>query len=294
MNMQCTLNKEILRCETPSTDETNYDIIEQQCYLSQIIELIFVENYTYKELQQYFTYTFQQIEQYDFFFDQIYKSVRIYMEKILQHIKQFSQITKPIDIKHLKDYVTIISELEKSYKVTQLKHKELQEVVKSFSQKEKISQSIHCLRLMKYSFTNIVLRNKEVNDFLISLKQVLDKRFYSQTQKYSKTKERLQLFIQLLNEKQQDCLSYYDDTNKQRPSITINNTNNNEDAPQIVQNTNLVRKKVQQENNVKLNEYKKFEQNLEEYFQAKANIEKKEINVSQEWINRLKQKTKKK
>ncbi|CAK70161.1 unnamed protein product (macronuclear) [Paramecium tetraurelia] len=294
MNMQCTISKEILRCETPSTDETNYDIIEQQCYLTQIIELIFVENYTYKELQQYFTYTFQQIEQYDFFFDQIYKSVRIYMEKILQHIKQFSQITKPIDIKHLKDYVTIIRELEKSYKVTQLKHKELQEVVKSFSHKEKISQSIHCLRLMKYSFTNIVLRNKEVNDFLISLKQVLDKKFYSQTQIYSKTKERLQLFIQLLNEKQQDCLSYYDDTKQQRPSITISTTNNNENAPLIVQNSNLVGKKGQQESNTKLNEYKKFEQNLEEYFQAKANIEKKEINVSQEWINRLKQKTKKK
>ncbi|CAD8081991.1 unnamed protein product [Paramecium sonneborni] len=297
MNMQCTLNKEILRCETPSTDETNYDIIEQQCYLTQIIELIFVENYTYKELQKYFTYSFQQIEQYDFFFDQVHKSVRIYMEKILQHIKQFSQITKPIDIKHLKDYVTIIKELEKSYKVTQLKHKELQEVVKSFSNKEKITQSVHCLRLMKYSFTNIVLRNKEVNDFLNSIKSVLDKRFYSQTQKYSKTKERLQLFISLLNEKQQDCLSYQDDTKKWRPCSIINKTNNNnniENAPIIVQNSNVIRKKVQQESNGKLNEYKKFEQNLEEYFQAKTNIEKKEINVSKEWINRLKLKTKKK
>ncbi|CAD8168289.1 unnamed protein product [Paramecium pentaurelia] len=293
MNMQCTLNNEILRCQTPSTDETNYDIIEQQYYLTQIIELIFVENYTYKELQKYFTYTFQQIEQYDFFYDQIYKSVRVYMEKILQHIQQFSQITKPIDIKHLKDYVTIIKELEKSYKVTQLKHKELQELVKSFSHKEKISQSIHCLRLMKFSFTNVVLKNQEVNDFLISLKQVLDKRFYSQTQKYSKTKERLQLLIYLINEKQQDCLSYYDDTKKWRLSSIVNN-NNNENGSVFIDNNNVTRKKVQQESNVKLNEYKKFEQNLEEYFQTKANYEKMDINVSQEWINRLKQKTKKK
>ncbi|CAD8075615.1 unnamed protein product [Paramecium primaurelia] len=291
MNMQCTLNNEILRCQTPSTDETNYDIIEQQYYLTQIIELIFVENYTYKELQKYFTYTFQQIEQYDFFYDQIYKSVRVYMEKILQHIKQFSQITKPIDIKHLKDYVTIIKELEKSYKVTQLKHKELQELVKSFSHKEKISQSIHCLRLMKFSFTNVVLKNQE--DFLIQLKQVLDKRFYSQTQKYSKTKERLQLLIYLINEKQQDCLSNYDDTKKWRLSSIVNN-NNNENGSVFIDNNNVTRKKVQQESNVKLNEYKKFEQNLEEYFQTKANYEKMDINVSQEWINRLKQKTKKK
>ncbi|CAK80231.1 unnamed protein product (macronuclear) [Paramecium tetraurelia] len=293
MNMQCTLNNEILRCQTPSTDETNYDIIEQQYYLTQIIELIFVENYTYKELQKYFTYTFQYIEQYDFFYDQISKSVRIYMEKIVYHIKQFSFITKPIDIKHLKDYVSIIKELEKSFKVTQLKHKELQELVKSFSHKEKKCQSIHCFRLMKFSFTNIVLKNKEVNDFLTSLKQVLDKRFYSQTLKYSKTKDRLQLFIQLINEKQQDCLSSFEDTKKWRSSFRVNK-NNNEDDFVIVESSSGTRKKVQQESNVKLNEYKQFEQNLEKYFQSKADIEKMEINVSQEWVNRLKQKTKKK
>ena len=41
-------------------------------------------------------------------------------------------------------------------------------------------------------------------------------------------------------------------------------------------------------NTAKLNEYKKFEQRLEEHFQKCADKEKLEIRVSEEWLNSLK------
>ncbi|CAD8160684.1 unnamed protein product [Paramecium octaurelia] len=113
----------------------------------------------------------------------IYKSVRIYMKKIVQDIKSYSFIQKPIDIKHLKDYVSIIKELEKYLRQRSQSIKNCNKLVKLFSQKV---------------FNQFI-------DFLTSLKQLLDKRFYLQTQKYSKTKNRLQLFIKLIYEKQQDC-----------------------------------------------------------------------------------------
>ncbi|CAD8131029.1 unnamed protein product [Paramecium sonneborni] len=140
--------------------------------------------------------------------DQIYKYVRIHMEKILQHIKLCSKFHNLL----IQYTQKIMSQQKRNWKII----RELNQSIKNYKKqqiifnKKKISQLVHYLRLMKYSFTNIVLRNNDVNiriqckiqGVLNLFKKVLNKLFDSLTQKYSKTKEKLQLFISILNKKQ--------------------------------------------------------------------------------------------
>lgn len=71
------------RCGTPST-EANFSLVSSSdSYLPELLQIMYIENYTYQDLIQYFTWTFTQLDSFDSFRQQVYQATKLYMKVAL-------------------------------------------------------------------------------------------------------------------------------------------------------------------------------------------------------------------
>lgn len=72
------------RCVTPSTEAaTNQQILYSENYLTELLQLLYLEDYTYAELSKYFEWSFMQLDGFTAVLQSIYKSIQIYMNVLV-------------------------------------------------------------------------------------------------------------------------------------------------------------------------------------------------------------------